>query len=310
MKILRFLVPSFSASLNLSCELQSYTTNHLHRHLLNNHHIGTMFYFKAQCLLCTSVEKAEVNVSYSSELPTGLRRELMPKHVALILDGNKRWAERRGLGSEMGHDAGLQALLRVMGFCSKWGIQVATFFLFSSENWSRPKEEIHFVMWRFQKMLVDELKNIMRQGIRISTIGNTSLLPKSLQEVLEHTKESTKDNTKTHVIFAISYSGKNDIVQACKSITKKVQIGLIDCEDVDESLIEQELQTKIMTAPCPDLLIRTSGELRISNFLLWQLAYSEFYFTTTLWPDFGEFEFIEALQSFQKRQRRFGGRSL
>uniref|UniRef100_A0A803LCQ4 Alkyl transferase n=1 Tax=Chenopodium quinoa TaxID=63459 RepID=A0A803LCQ4_CHEQI len=190
------------------------------------------------------------------------RRELMPGHVALILDGNRRWAEVRGLGSDAGHDAGLKTLLQVMGLCAKWGINVATFFLFSSENWRRPK--------------------INRQGIRISTIGDTSLLPDSLQE--------------------------NDIVQACQNISKKVRDGLIEPNDVCETLIEQELETKITRTPCPDLLIRTSGELRISNFLLWQLAYSELYFTKTLWPEFGESEFVAALESYQTRGRRFGGR--
>ncbi|KNA22241.1 hypothetical protein SOVF_035890 [Spinacia oleracea] len=246
--------------------------------------------------------------SPETELPVCLQRELMPGHVALILDGNRRWAELRGLGSEAGHEAGLKTLLQVMGLCVKWGIKVATFFLFSSENWSRPKAEIKFVMLRFHKMLVNERHNLIRQGIRISTIGDTSMLSIDLQEVIEDVKAATKDNTKTHVIFAVSYSGKNDIVQACKNISMKVRKGLIEPDDVSETLIEQELQTKITITPSPDLLIRTSGELRISNFLLWQLAYSELYFTKTLWPEFGESEFIAALQSFQTRGRRFGGR--
>lgn len=244
----------------------------------------------------------------TEDLPAGLRRELMPRHVAMILDGNKRWAEQRGNEPERGHEAGLHALVEVMGLCAKWAFQVATFFLFSSENWRRPKEEVHYVMWRFEKMLGDELENFMRQGIRISTIGNTTLLSNSLQQVLDHTKESTKDNTTTQVIFAISYSGQDDITQACQSIATKVRDGLIEPSDVTKSLIEQELETRITTTPCPDLLIRTSGELRISNFLLWQLAYSELYFTKSLWPDFGETEFVEALHSFQSRRRRFGGR--
>ena len=147
-----------------------------------------------------------------------------------------------------------------------------------------------------------------RQGIRISTIGDTALLSDSLQQVLEHTKEATQNNTRSHVIFAISYSGQDDITKACQSIAMKVKDGIIDPKDITKSLIEQQLETKITATPCPDLLIRTSGEVRISNFLLWQLAYSELHFTRTLWPDFGEPEFIEALQSFQQRRRRFGGR--
>ncbi|XP_010685851.2 cis-prenyltransferase 4, chloroplastic [Beta vulgaris subsp. vulgaris] len=307
----RFILPQTISSLSISAHNLSPKLK-----FLNHHLVGPTSSFRAHSFLFTtsaeneSVAKDERNVGNSSatDFPAELRRELMPGHVAMILDGNKRWAELRGLESIVGHDAGLKALLEVMGLCCKWAIKVATFFLFSSENWRRPKAEIEFVMWRFQKMLEDELENIIRQGIRISTIGDISLLPISLQEVIEHTKEATKDNTKTHVIFAISYSGKNDIVQACKNISTKVRNGLIEPDDVTETLIEQELETKITSTPCPDLLIRTSGELRISNFLLWQLAYSEFYFTKTLWPDFGEPEFIEALQSFQKRGRRFGGR--
>ena len=147
-----------------------------------------------------------------------------------------------------------------------------------------------------------------RQGIRISTIGDTALLSDSLQQVLEYTKEATQNNTRTHVVFAVSYSGQDDITKACQSIAMKVKDGAIDPKDITKSVIEQELETKITATPCPDLLIRTSGEVRISNFLLWQLAYSEQYFTKTLWPDFGEPEFTEALQSFQQRRRRFGGR--
>uniref|UniRef100_A0A803KS43 Alkyl transferase n=1 Tax=Chenopodium quinoa TaxID=63459 RepID=A0A803KS43_CHEQI len=226
----------------------------------------------------------------------------MPGHVALILDGNRRWAEVRGLGSDAGHDAGLKTLLQVMGLCAKWGIKVATFFLFSSENWRRPKAEIEFVMWRFHKMLVDELENIISLSHKILMFKDQQARNKNLHNwrhvfapclltgVIEHTKEATKDNTKTHVIFAVSYSGKNDIVQACQNISKKVREGLIEPNDVSETLIEQELETKITSTPCPDLLIRTSGELRVSNFLLWQLAYSELYFTKTLWPEFGESE--------------------
>ncbi|KAJ8439921.1 hypothetical protein Cgig2_003987 [Carnegiea gigantea] len=246
---------------------------------------------------CTSAEDAKQSkIGTSSEnegLPAGLRRETIPGHVALILDGNKRWAEQRGMESHSGHDAGLHALVRVMGLCAKWGIKVATFFLFSSENWRRPAAEIDFVMWRFQKMLVDELDNLIRQGIRMSTIGDTALLSDSLQQVLEYTKEAAQNNTRTHVVFAVSYSGQDDITKACQSIAMKVK---------------DELETKITATPCPDSLIRTSGEVRISNLLLWQLAYSELYFTNTLWPDFAEPEFTEALQSFQQRRRRFGGR--
>ncbi|KAL2899130.1 Dehydrodolichyl diphosphate synthase 2 [Bienertia sinuspersici] len=294
-------------SLNRSTKLSSYFPNHhIHnQHLLPNNLVGPISCFWAHH--STTSANADGNLD-KSPLPANLRQELMPRHVAIILDGNGRWAAKRGHGPEVGHDAGVIALIEVMGLCARWGIPVATFFVFSSENWRRTKAEVDFIMWRFQKMLEDELQNFIRQGIRIFTIGDTSTLPISLQEVLEHTKEATQDNTKTQVIFAISYSGKNDIVQACQNISKKVRNGVIEPNEVTENVIEKELETKVTSIPSPDLLIRTSGELRISNFLLWQLAYSEFYFCQTFWPDFSETQFIEALQCFQKRGRRFGKR--
>lgn len=312
------LLRTAAAAFPFTVSASNLSTN-LHSHLLNTALLGPNPSGRAQLFkshiplaFCTSAEDAKQSkIGTSSEnegLPAGLRREMIPGHVALILDGNKRWAEQRGMEAHSGHDAGLHALVRVMGLCAKWGIKVATFFLFSSENWRRPTAEIDFVMWRLQKMLVDELDNLIRQGIRISTIGDTALLSDSLQQVLEYTKEATQNNTRTHVVFAVSYSGQDDITKACQSIAMKVKDGAVDPKDITKSVIEQELETKITATPCPDLLIRTSGEVRISNFLLWQVAYSELYFTETLWPDFGEPEFTEALQSFQQRRRRFGGR--
>ncbi|KAL9247704.1 hypothetical protein vseg_021108 [Gypsophila vaccaria] len=299
MMSLRSALPRALARFSLSISLVGHSTkqHHYQQLLINTNHLTSSssgIHFN----LCTS----------SNDFPADLRREKMPKHVAFILDGNKRWADRRGLASEAGHEAGLKSLLQVMGLCAKWDIEVATFFLFSSENWRRPKQEIEFVMKRFEQMLVDQLQDIIRKGIKISTIGEISKIPNSLQQVLQQTKVATVNNTKTHVIFAISYSGKNDLVQACQSIATKVRNGLVEPKDITESLIERELETSITSNPCPDLLIRTSGEVRISNFLLWQLAYSEMYFTNTLWPDFHEAEFVGALSSFQSRGRRFGGR--
>ncbi|KAK9727286.1 hypothetical protein RND81_05G271400 [Saponaria officinalis] len=308
MRSLRSILPRASAAFSIYC--LPHSTNLHHHHLINTNHItsnssnsnsNSNNNTRTTLPFCTSPENAD-------DFPADLRREKMPEHVAFILDGNKRWADRRGLGSEAGHEAGLKSLLQVMGLCAKWDIKVATFFLFSSENWRRPKQEIEFVMKRFERMLVDELEDIKRKGIKISTIGEISKLSESLQKVLQQTKEATENNTKTHVIFAISYSGKNDLVQACQSIATKVRNGLVEPRDITEFLLERELETNITSNPCPDLLIRTSGEIRISNFLLWQLAYSEMYFTDTLWPDFHEPEFVRALSSFQTRGRRFGGR--
>lgn len=160
----------------------------------------------------------------------------------------------------------------------------------------------------FERMLKSELDNFVRQGARVSTIGDSSRLSESLKKLISDVEEKTKDNSRLHLIVAVSYSGKYDVTQACKSIAQKVKDGTVQLEDIDESLLEQELETNCAEYPCPDLLIRTSGELRISNFLLWQLAYTELFFAEALWPDFGKAEFVEALTSYQQRQRRYGGR--
>ncbi|CAK9152922.1 unnamed protein product [Ilex paraguariensis] len=243
-------------------------------------------------------------------LPAGLQKEFMPKHVAVIMDGNRRWARMRGLPVVLGYEAGIRALRRVMGLCCKWGIiRVLTVFAFSSDNWFRPKVEVDFLMRLFGRGLKDELENFVRKNIRISVIGDSSKLPKPLQELIMAATETTKNNSGLHLIVAVNYSGQRDIVQACQSIALKAKDGLIEPEDINEFLIEQELDTRCAAFPHPDLLIRTSGELRVSNFLLWQLAYTELFFTQSHWPEFGESEFLEALHSFQQRQRRYGGKN-
>lgn len=162
----------------------------------------------------------------------------------------------------------------------------------------------------FERGIQSELDNFIRQGIRISVIGDSSKLPTSLQKMIARAEEDTKGNTNIQLIVAVSYSGKYDILQACKNVAQKVKDGLIQIEDIDERLMEQELETNCTEFPYPDLMIRTSGELRVSNFLLWQLAYTELFFVRSLWPDFGEEEFVEALRSFQQRNMRYGGRHL
>ncbi|KAK4780228.1 hypothetical protein SAY87_016334 [Trapa incisa] len=249
------------------------------------------------------------DLSEPEPLPPGLLRELMPRHVAVVMDGNARWARRRGLPASSGHEAGVQSLRELIELCVKWGIRVLTVFAFSSENWFRPKGEVDFLMGLFERVMESELQNIHRQGVQISTIGDSSKLPKSLQKLLSRAEQYTKDNSQLHMIVAISYSGRSDITQACKRIARKVKDGVICLEDIDEKLIEGELETSFSDFPSPDLLIRTSGELRLSNFLLWQLAYTELFFAQTLWPDFRKTEFVEALHSFQQRQRRYGSRN-
>lgn len=242
-------------------------------------------------------------------LPEGLLREAMPRHVAVIMDGNARWARQRGfIAFSAGHEAGARSLRELVELCCDWGVRVLTVFAFSYDNWIRPKVEVDFLMSLFERMLKSELDNFVRQGARVSTIGDSSRLSESLKKLISDVEEKTKDNSRLHLIVAVSYSGKYDVTQACKSIAQKVKDGTVQLEDIDESLLEQELETNCAEYPCPDLLIRTSGELRISNFLLWQLAYTELFFAEALWPDFGKAEFIEALTSYQQRQRRYGGR--
>ncbi|KAF3454236.1 hypothetical protein FNV43_RR04683 [Rhamnella rubrinervis] len=241
--------------------------------------------------------------------PEGLRRDLMPRHVAVIMDGNGRWAKQRGLPPGAGHEAGVQSLREMIELCGRWGVRVLTVFAFSYDNWIRPSVEVQFLMSLFERVIKSELDSFVGEGIRVSVIGDSSRLPESLQKLISETEEKTKDNSILQLIVAASYSGKYDVVQACKSIAHKVKDEVIQVDDIDESLIEQELETSCTQYPYPDLLIRTSGELRVSNFLLWQLAYTELFFAPALWPDFGKPEFIQALASFQQRQRRFGGRS-
>ncbi|KAF3448901.1 hypothetical protein FNV43_RR09617 [Rhamnella rubrinervis] len=240
-------------------------------------------------------------------VPAGLRRESIPKHVAIIMDGNRRWAQLRGLPASSGYEAGVRSLRLMVELCCKLGIGVLTVFAFSTDNWFRPKVEIEFLMSLFERGVREELESFLREKIRISIIGSTSKLPNSLQKLIVNVEETTKNSSGLHLIVAVSYSGQYDIVQACQRIAMKVKDGVIAPDDVNESLIEQELVTNCTQFPYPDLLIRTSGELRISNFLLWQLAYTELFFAKSLWPDFGEIEFLEALHDFQRRQRRYGG---
>ncbi|XP_045804411.1 dehydrodolichyl diphosphate synthase 2-like isoform X2 [Trifolium pratense] len=255
-------------------------------------------------------------------LPVELQPELMPKHVAVIMDGNGRWAKMKGLPTSAGHVAGTQSFKRIVKLCYGWGIKVLTVFAFSMDNWIRPKVETEFLLNLFERSILSQVEECKRcqtlttlinlacnrKGIQISVIGDTSKLPKSLKSMIANAEETTKENPKFQLILAVSYSGKYDVVQACKSVAKKVQDGLLHLEEINENIIEKELETNCTEFPYPDLLIRTSGELRVSNFLLWQLAYTEFFFNQKLWPDFGKDEFVEALSSFQNRQRRYGGR--
>ncbi|KAL0437034.1 UNVERIFIED_CONTAM: Dehydrodolichyl diphosphate synthase 2 [Sesamum radiatum] len=232
-----------------------------------------------------------------------LNAQLMPKHVAFIADGNRRWANERGLPVEVGHCAGKRAMLELIFLSHKWGIKVVSVFVFSTENWKRPKEEVSSMMSLFQ-----ELEDFDRYGTRISCIGDRSRLPECLREVIISVEEKTKCNNGVHLIVAINYSGRYDILQATRRIAGKVKDGIVGHEDeIDENVMDEELQTNCAEFPCPDLVIRTSGEQRLSNFMLWQLAYSELFFSHKNFPDFNEQDYAEALVWFQRRNRRFGG---
>ncbi|CAN6993860.1 unnamed protein product, partial [Brassica oleracea var. botrytis] len=250
-------------------------------------------------------EMAPFTAAEEENLPEGLQPELMPKHVAVIMDGNGRWAKNKGLQPWDGHRAGVEALREIVELCGKWGIQVLTVFAFSTDNWIRPKIEIDFLLNLFERTLKSELETLANFCSQTSTQGQ-----KKKSKTLVFFKFSCLI-LKRHVlqlIVAVGYSGKYDVLQACRGIAQRMKDGEIEVEEIDERLIEQELETNCTEFPYPDLLIRTSGELRVSNFLLWQLAYTELFFAQELWPDFGRSGFIEALMSFQQRQRRFGGR--
>lgn len=238
------------------------------------------------------------------DLPLDLKPELLPKHVAVIMDGNGRWAKRQGLPRIMGHKRGVDALKDLLRCCKDWGIEALTAYAFSTENWGRPHEEVDFLMTLFQRVLRQELREMVKENVQIRFVGNLTSLPRSLQAEISRSMEETKDNQGIRFTVATNYGGRQEIVQACRAIAFEVQQGLLQPDEIDEAVFERHLYTSGICDP--DLLIRTSGELRISNFLLWQIAYSEIYITETLWPDFDRSEFHRALSAYQQRERRFG----
>lgn len=237
-------------------------------------------------------------------LPADLKRERLPRHVAVIMDGNGRWAKQRGLPRFMGHRRGVDALKNLLRCCRDWGVGALTAYAFSTENWGRPLEEVEFLMTLFERVLRQELREMMEEDVRIRFAGNLSILPDSLQAEIERAMAQTASNQGIQFTVATNYGGRQEIVQACRAIAQQVQQGLITPDDIDEALIDRHLYT---AGVCdPDLLIRTSGEMRLSNFLLWQMAYGEIYVTDTLWPDFDLDQFHQALSAYQQRDRRFG----
>jgi undecaprenyl diphosphate synthase len=245
-----------------------------------------------------------VNLPVLQVLPADLQQERLPKHVAVIMDGNGRWAKQRGLPRIMGHRRGVDVLKDLLRCCRDWGIGALTAYAFSTENWGRPLEEVEFLMTLFERVLRQELREMMQENVRIRFVGNLTALPRSLQSEIARAMEATADNQGIQFSVATNYGGRQEIIQACRAIAHKAQQGLIDPNQIDEALFERHLYTNGICDP--DLLIRTSGEMRLSNFLLWQIAYGEIYVTDTLWPDFDRNEFHQALCAYQQRERRFG----
>ena len=238
-----------------------------------------------------------------SSLPADLNPQCLPQHVAVIMDGNGRWANHRGLPRIAGHRQGAKVLKDLLRCCKDWGIGALTAYAFSTENWRRPAAEVDFLMVLFEKMLRKELKKMHEEGVRIRFVGDLSGLSPALQQEMTRAMAETAHNRAIDFNVAINYGSRSEIVQACQQIAQKVSRGEMTADAISEATIAQHLYT----AGCdPDLLIRTSGEQRLSNFLLWQLAYTEMYFTDALWPDFGRSELHRALLAYQGRDRRFG----
>lgn len=228
----------------------------------------------------------------------------LPMHVAIIMDGNGRWANKKGLPRIAGHRQGLESVRKAVKLCADKGIQYLTLFAFSSENWRRPPTEVNLLMELFTNALESKARRLHENNVRLRIVGDLSRFSSKIRMLVQRAETLTKDNTKLNLTIAANYGGRWDIEQACRTIGEKIAAGDISHNDISSQVIESYLSTDFL--PEPDLFIRTGGEKRISNFLLWQLAYTELYFTKTLWPEFHEEAFDRALKSFSMRQRRFG----
>lgn len=236
----------------------------------------------------------------------GIDTEKMPRHIAIILDGNGRWAKKNGKLRQQGHKAGADNIEVIGDAMIEYGIPYLTVYAFSTENWKRSEEEVSYLMGLMKRYLTKNKKDALRKGIRIRVIGDKSRLSEDLQQLIEEIERDTADMEKLNLTFAINYGGRDEITRAVRKVMADVKNGELDPEDMDEALFSSYLDTNDL--PDPDLMIRTSKEERISNFLLWQLAYSEFYFTEKLWPEFTSEDLLEAVKIYAGRERRFGGR--
>lgn len=245
------------------------------------------------------------NKIYTTDETALLDWNLIPRHIAIIPDGNRRWAKKQQSFIEEGHRQGADVIMDIVKAGIELGVQVITIYLFSTENWSRPPEEVDALMWLLQSYLINQRETMLENGIRLETIGDLSRLSKQVIETIDESKQATRRCDKIDLVFAINYGGRDDIRRAIKKIIAEAEEEKIDPNSITESLISSYLDTAQFGDP--DLLIRTSGEIRISNFLLWQISYSEMYVTDILWPDFSQKNFLDAIYNFQKRNRRLGG---
>lgn len=233
---------------------------------------------------------------------TTLDTTRIPRHIAIIMDGNGRWATEKGKPRSYGHQAGVDTVRRITSECTRLGVKYLTLYTFSTENWNRPADEVTALMGLVLSSLEDEI--FMKNNVRFRVVGDMKRLPEAVQQKLQETMDHTAANTAMTMVVALSYSSRWEITEAARAIAQKVKEGVLDPAEISEETVEKHLATAFM--PDPDLLIRTGGEQRISNYLLWQIAYSELYFCDTFWPDFSEADLQEAILSFQNRQRRFG----
>ena len=239
-----------------------------------------------------------------------LDKDRIPKHVAIIMDGNGRWAKQKGVPRVAGHNAGMKAMKKIVDHSDKLGIKYLTVYAFSTENWKRSVEEVSGIFGLLVKYVNSELKELIRNNVKVTVFGDYSMIPEDAKRSLEKTLEQTKDNTGLQFNIALNYGGRDEIKKAVCAIAEKVKAGELQPEDITEDVIGAHLYTGVYNYDCPDpeLMIRTSGEIRLSNYLLWQTAYSEFVFTDVLWPDFTPAEYEKAIEEYQSRDRRFGGR--
>lgn len=245
-----------------------------------------------------------MNSSPSSGIPENLDKSRLPVHVAIIMDGNGRWAKKHFLSRIKGHEQGAEAVRTVVRACRELGIAYLTLYAFSTENWQRSKSEIDALMTLLINFLKSEQKELAEKDIRLAAIGQIERLPADVQQALRETMDLTRNNSALQLTLALSYGSRAEIVRMARQMAQKARSGQLDPEIITADIVAAHLYTKDM--PDPDLLIRTSGEMRISNFLLWQIAYAEIYVTPTYWPDFAKDEFVEILKNYQQRERRFG----